>query len=122
MKLSILIKSCPYRSIAYTAYSFAKEALKQGNELIQVFFYGEGVKIGLAYEFLPSDEPQLGLLWEKLARDYNLSLVICSSSGIRQGLIDNNHLPININPIFIIRNLSYWVEGSLQSEKVISFG
>ncbi len=70
-----------------TALKFADQLLQQKRQLKTVFFYHDAVLVAQETLLPPSDEPQLGERWAKLASDSNLSLQVCVAASLRRGLL-----------------------------------
>ncbi|MCK7492950.1 MAG: sulfurtransferase complex subunit TusD [Comamonadaceae bacterium] len=89
MKFAIQINGAPYQCEGSdTGYQFIKAALRQGHEILRVFFYGEGIYNGLAYAMPPDDERQVVGRWSELAAQYGIDLVVCISAAQRRGLCE----------------------------------
>jgi tRNA 2-thiouridine synthesizing protein D len=89
MKFSILIKSSPYQQQgALSAQGFIRAALRQGHTVWRVFFYHEGVYNASAHSMPPQDESNVIDNWVQLAAHANIELVICSTAGMRRGVLD----------------------------------
>ncbi len=129
MKFTILINEGPYQHQASdSAYHFARAALEKGHEICRVFFYHDGVNNGTELAIPPQDDRNIIANWAELAQQYQLDLVICVAAAQRRGLIDEDiktrqgKSTYNLHPAFRISGLGQLVEGTIISDRTISFG
>ena len=129
MKYAVQINSSPYHSNAgYNAYQFIKMALSMGHQVFRVFFYQEGIYHALQYSSPPDDERQLTILWNELAIEYQIDLVVCISAAQRRGLlhiddaIRQQKNTDDLAPGFRTSGLGQLVEATLKAERFIVFG
>lgn len=113
MKYAIQINGSPTRSESpLTGLQFIKAALAMGHEVIQVFFYQDGVynafhSGGFGQESFPG--------WEVLSSEAGIELVYCTSAAERRGLV-------NSRPGFKAGGLGLWVDACLRADRVMQFG
>ena len=89
MKFSLVIYAAPYSSeSAASALRFAKAVLEQGHELYRLFFFGDGVHNTSKLAVVAQDEVNLQREWHELIKENGLDSVICVSSAIKRGVID----------------------------------
>ena len=87
MKFIIIVTSSPLATgSANTAYHFCTAALTQGHDVLNVFFYGEGIYHLATPQNLPSDEIQFKQRWQDLANRFPVQLSACSAAAQRRGL------------------------------------
>ncbi len=129
MKFAIQINGGPYQCEGSdTAYQFIKAALRQGHEILRVFFYEEGVYNGLAYAMPPDDERQVVGRWSELAAQYGVDLVVCISTAQRRGLLSMEEAARigkrdrDLAEGFRIAGLGLWVEACLEADRFLVFG
>lgn len=87
MKYSILINSSPYGfQNSTSAFLFSKALIKRNHQLVNIFFYSEGVfnanKINVV-----NNNHNLIKSWKKLSIDFNIKLYVCIESAFQRGLI-----------------------------------
>lgn len=129
MKFSIVIYAAPYSSeAAATALRFTKAALNQGHEIYRLFFFGEGVHNTNRLCVVAQDEQNIQQEWDELIRARELDSVICVSSAIRRGIVDNTEskrYELNAVSAFDsseIAGLGQLVDATLNSDRVVNFG
>ncbi len=117
MKFTIIVNNAPYLSQSSdTACKFAQALLEQGHELVQVFFYFDGVLNALDNSEPPQDDRDVIENWSKLAEENELDLIICSSAALRRGVSDK--LAVG----FKSDSLGRFSKAVTLSDRVISFG
>ncbi|CCQ11822.1 tRNA 5-methylaminomethyl-2-thiouridine synthase TusD [Pseudoalteromonas luteoviolacea B = ATCC 29581] len=70
---------------AQALFRFASAALKLGHRIDCVFFYQDAVYHAQTGLSLPSDQLNLGELWQGL-KDHNISLFVCSTAAEQRGV------------------------------------
>ncbi len=125
---SLIITGAPYVSQApATAYDFCQTLLDSGRTVRLVFLYGDGVHLASALNTPPSDEPDWTGRWQVLARENNLTPVVCIASALRRGLLNEQEArryekpAANLVDGFDIAGLGEWVEAVTRSDRVIYF-
>ena len=89
MKFSIVVYSPPYSSeAASTAFNFARALLEQGHEIYRLFFFSDGVHNANRLATVGHDEINLQQQWNSLISDNDLDSVVCVSSALKRGIID----------------------------------
>ena len=92
----------------FRALSFARALKSSGHHLQRVFFYGPGVRIGLAWEGSPQQA------WHDFATEMGSELLLCSASADRW--------QIKTPPEgFDIAGLGSLMEAGMDSDRVITF-
>ena len=129
MKFAIMVNEGPYtHQAADTAYQFVKAALAKGHEIFRVFFYHDGVNNGTRLAIPPQDDRNLPELWQALAREHKLDLVLCVAAAQRRGLLDEDEAKRsgkdtnNIASGFRISGLGQLIEAGIQSDRLLVFG
>jgi len=129
MKFGILINEGPYQHQSVdSAYQFTKAALEKGHEIFRVFFYHDGVNTATRLAVPPQDDRNITVLWQELAKKYELDLVVCIAAAQRRGLLDENEAKRNgknadnIAEGFRISGLGQLIEAGIQSERMVVFG
>lgn len=128
MKFSILIKTSPYQQqAALTAQHFISALLDKGHEVLRVFFYQEGVYNATALSLPPQDESNVIENWVRLADQHNIDLVICSTAGLRRGIMDDDTASRQsqgqgvMHPAFRSGSLLLLVDAMAESERFMAF-
>ena len=87
MDIAILVKSSPYTSqAAGSAYHFCLAALAKGHNIVQVFFYQDGVyNVAKLHSTLRYDR-NLPIKWEDLARAHHIDLAACVTAVKKRGM------------------------------------
>lgn len=129
MKFSLVIYAAPYSSeSAATAFRFAQSVLAQGHELYRLFFFGDGVHNASMLTVLPQDEQNLQQQWHKLIEEHGLDSVICVSSAIRRGIVDQSEAEryelsgASAYSSSEIAGLGQLIDASAHSDRMVSFG
>lgn len=129
MKFSIQINSSPYQSNSgLTAYRYITALLKQGHQVFRVFFYHDGIYHAFKYATPPDDELQQLAQWTKLAKDFQIDLVVCISAAQRRGLLcadearRQGKMEVDVAEGFRIAGLSQLIEATLVSDRFLVFG
>ena len=90
MKYSLLVLSSPCSGhTSSSAAQFARAAIGRGHSVERVFFMDEGVFAGASNRVLPQDEPDSLDLWINLVQEHETDLILCISSAISRGLLDD---------------------------------
>ncbi|RLA08654.1 MAG: sulfurtransferase complex subunit TusD [Gammaproteobacteria bacterium] len=129
MKFSIQINEGPYQhQSSDTAYQFTKAALEAGHEIFRVFFYHDAVNVATRLAIPPQDDRNITKLWQELAEQHKLDLVVCIAAAQRRGLLDEAEAKRqgkdanNIATGFRISGLGQLIEAGIQADRLIVFG
>lgn len=129
MIFSLLILGPPTASPSHqTALRFATAALQNGHQIYRVFFFDEAAAIGNQLRVVPQDEPNVTEQWQQLGREHQLDLVVCVSSALKRGVLDDTEAQryeksaANLPGEFDISGLGQLVDASTHSDRVITFG
>ena len=121
VKFGILVNEGPYQHQASdSAYNFTKAALEKGHEIFRVFFYNDGVYNGTRLGVPPQDDRNIPKLWQELAEQHELDLVVCVAAAQRRGILDADEAKRhgkdadNIAPKFRISGLGQVIEAGIQ--------
>jgi tRNA 2-thiouridine synthesizing protein D len=88
-KFALLITASADKTQSHlSAMKFARQAVSLGNEVETLFFYQDATAVANKLTLPPSDEPQLGELWEKLGNELNIEIQTCVAASYRRGVID----------------------------------
>ncbi len=129
MNFSIVVHSAPYSSeAAATAYRFADAVLKSGHTVYRVFFFGDGVQNANRLTVVAQDELNLQTQWDELIRKHELDSVVCVSSAIKRGILNQSEASryefdvVSLSEHSQIAGLGQLVDAVIMSDKVINFG
>ncbi|OEY68104.1 sulfurtransferase complex subunit TusD [Marinobacter sp. X15-166B] len=125
---TLVITGAPYTSQApQTALNFAQAVLAAGHTIDRVFLYGDGIHLASVLAAPPSDEANWTQRWGELLTAHEIPAVACIASALRRGLLDPAEQAryekpaANLAAPFEIAGLGEWVEGQLQSSRVVYF-
>jgi tRNA 2-thiouridine synthesizing protein D len=129
VKFSIVIYAAPYSSeAAATALRFTKTLLDQGHELYRLFFFGDGVHNANRLSVVAQDDKNIQQAWDELIKTRGLDSVICVSSAIKRGIVDETESQrYELNAVSAydsseISGLGQLVDATLHSDRVVNFG
>ncbi len=129
MKFGIMVSEGPYTHQASdTAYYFTEAALKNGHEIVRVFFYHDGVNNGTSLGVPPQDDRNITTRWSALAEKYDLDMVLCVAAAQRRGLLDQDEAKragkdaSNMAAGFNISGLGQLIDAGIQADRLLVFG
>jgi tRNA 2-thiouridine synthesizing protein D len=129
VKFSIVIYAAPYSTeSAATALRFAESLIQQGHELYRLFFFGDGVHNASKLTVVAQDEINLQLQWSKLIEEHDIDSVICVSSALRRGVLDQIEADrhelgtASAYESSEVGGLGQLIDASLHSDRVVNFG
>ena len=129
MKFSIVIYTAPYSTeSAATALRFAESLIQQGHEIYRLFFFGDGVHNASKLTVVAQDEINLQLQWSKLIEEHDIDSVICVSSALRRGVLDQTQADrhelgsASAYESSEVAGLGQLIDASLHSDRVVNFG
>jgi len=129
VKFSLVIYAAPYSTeSAATALRFAQSLIQQGHELYRLFFFGDGVHNASKLTVVAQDEINLQQQWSKLIEQYDIDSVICVSSALRRGVLDQTEADrheLGTASAFEsseIAGLGQLIDAALHSDRVVNFG
>lgn len=125
---TLVITGAPYSSQApQTALEFARAAVASGHTIDRVFLYGDGIHLASSLSCPPSDETDWNEAWAGFLTAHSITAVACIASALRRGLLDAaeqkryEKAAANLATPFEIAGLGDWVEGLMQSSRVLYF-
>ena len=122
MPTLLLITSAPSSIHAWHALGLA-QALKAKNQDFQVFFYQDGVTVANNLQWVPDDQRNLSVEWQKL----NIRLPVCVSAALARGITDpenaqRHHIPThNLATGFELVGLGELADAVQAAECLIQF-
>ena len=129
MKFSIVVYAAPYSSeAASTAYNFVRTLLDEGHEVYRLFFFSDGVHNANSLVATPQDETNLQHGWDKLIRNHELDSVVCVTSAIKRGIVNQQEADrhgfavASISDSSEISGLGQLIDAALNSDRVVNFG
>jgi len=129
MIYSLLIVSSPVSGhCVQTAAEFAHTVIERGHGIHRVFFLDEGTYTGSAASVFAQDETDRIQLWVDLAERHAVELILCISSALKRGMLDQTEADryekagASIHPAFTISGLGQLVDASISSDRLITFG
>ena len=129
MKFSIVIYAAPYSTeSAATALRFAESLIQQGHEIYRLFFFGDGVHNASKLTVVAQDEINLQLQWSKLIEEHDIDSVICVSSALRRGVLDQAEAErhelgtASAYESSQVAGLGQLIDAALHSDRVVNFG
>ena len=129
MIYSLLVLSAPSRGhTADTAAHFARAVLARGHRIHRVFFLDDGACSGARSAVFPQDEVDRLGLWVTLAEEHGVELVLCISSALHRGILDQAEAErhqtggATMHPAFVISGLGQLVDAAASSDRLITFG
>ena len=129
MKFSIVIYAAPYSTeSAASALRFAESLIQQGHELYRLFFFGDGVHNASKLIVVAQDEINLQLQWKKLIEEHDIDSVICVSSALRRGVLDQAEAErhelgtASAYESSQVAGLGQLIDAALHSDRVVNFG
>ena len=129
MKFSIVIYAAPYSAeSAATALRFAQSLIEQGHEVYRLFFFGDGVHNASKLTVVAQDEINLQQQWSKLIEEHDIDSVICVSSALRRGVLDQTEADrhelgtASAYESSEVAGLGQLVDAAMYSDRVVNFG
>jgi tRNA 2-thiouridine synthesizing protein D len=126
---SLLVMSPPTSGhTCLTAARFAHAALARGHSIHRVFFLDEGTRCGSSHNVVPQDESDALTLWQELKEQHGVELIICISSAIRRGMLDDTEAQryekngATVHPAFEISGLGQLVDACNSAARLVTFG
>lgn len=83
MSTLLLITSAPSSIHAWHALGLAQSLIVKKEE-VRIFFYQDGVQVANAFQWVPDDQRNLTLEWQKL----QIRLPVCVSAALARGITD----------------------------------
>ncbi|QBG34594.1 sulfurtransferase complex subunit TusD [Litorilituus sediminis] len=123
-RLAVMVTTPPHSNLTVSAIEYVEAALKQGVELIGVFFYQQGVLHANANVEIASDEFQAVKHWLRLNKEYALPLHLCVTAADKHGIYCDDtpsDRVNNLNSAFIVSGLGELVELTSSADRLIQF-
>lgn len=129
MIYSLLVLSAPVSGHgARAAVQFAHCAIARGHTIHRVFFLDAGTVTASGNSIFPQDEVDPVLAWEELHTQHAVELVICISSAMKYGMLDETEAvryerpQATIHPVFTVSGLGQLVDACAHADRLITFG
>lgn len=129
MIFSLIITGAPYSSNApFSAWRFAKTALENGHQIHRVFLQGDGVHCATVLSQSPQDILNAHQLWQYLAKEHQLDIVVCVASALKRGILNDAEAKRygkklgNATDTMDLSGLGQLMDAIQQSDRVITFG
>lgn len=129
MNFTLVVNAAPYSSeAAHTALKFARALLRADHDIYRIFFFGDGVHNTNRFAVTAQDEDNVQLSWDQLIRDNDIDSVVCVTSALKRGVIDEGEAKrheiqgSSILPSSSIAGLGQLVDATSKSDRVVSFG
>ncbi|CAA0089422.1 Putative sulfurtransferase DsrE [Zhongshania aliphaticivorans] len=126
---AILVTGQPYSDqSSQTALDFCKAIIERHHTIYRVFFFNDGVHCANRLITPPQDETSISKQWLTLQGSHNLDMVVCVSSALRRGIIDQKEAERynldshNMSQGFSIGGLGQWVDACINADRIIRFG
>jgi tRNA 2-thiouridine synthesizing protein D len=126
---SLLVLSAPVSGHgSRAAVEFAHCALARGHTIHRVFFLDAGTATSSRNSVLPQDEVDPMPAWEELNSQHAVELIICISSALKYGMLDDAEAAryerryATIHPAFTVSGLGQLVDACAHSDRLITFG
>lgn len=129
MKFSVVVYAAPYSAqAAHSALRFTRELLAQGHEVYRLFFFGDGVQNANRLASVPQDEANVQGAWDALIREHKLDSVVCVTSAIRRGIVNEVEAKrheldaVSLKDSSEIAGLGQLIDAVANSDRVVNFG
>lgn len=128
MKLALVISANASRQAPLTALRFARAAVAEGHQLVQVFFFSEAALLGNHFCISPQDETDIRDAWGCFLSEQNIEGIICVSAALKRGVISEREAAryqkpgSNIDPRFSIAGLGSLAEAFTTADRLLHFG
>jgi tRNA 2-thiouridine synthesizing protein D len=129
MKFTLVITGAPYATQApLSAWRFAKAALENGHQVFRVFLHGDGVFCATRLAAPAQDEQDIHRLWQELATQHRLDIVVCIASALKRGILNADESiryskeHYNLAPAMELSGLGQLIDAVHHSDRVITFG
>ena len=129
MNYALLVLSSPASGHgARTAVRFAHAAIARGHSIERVFFLDEGVAAGSQVAVFPQDEEDRLKPWIELAEQHQVELVLCISSALKRGMLDNaeaqryDKAAATAHPAFLVSGLGQLIDAASRADRLLTFG
>ena len=128
MKFSVIVYGAPYSNEAsVSALNFSQAVINQGHSIYRIFFFSDGVHNANRFVVTPQDEINLQDEWDKLIQEYSIDSIVCVTSGLKRGVIDEGEAKRHKFEVSSIKSnselagLGQLIDAYSKSNRVISF-
>ena len=110
------------------AAEFARSAIARGHSIHRVFFLDAGTTAAACNSVFPQDETNPAQAWETLHQEHAIELVICISSALKYGMLDETEAArherpsASVSAAFTVSGLGQLVDTCANSDRLITFG
>ena len=129
MIYSLLVLSSPLSgNCSRHAADFAHCVIARGHSIHRVFFLDAGTVASAATSVFPQDEANPLQSWVKLSEQHAVELVICISSALRYGMLNQVEATryerpgVTVHPAFTVSGLGQLVDACAHSDRLVTFG
>ena len=129
MKFSVVVYASPYSNeAAISALNFSRAVISKGHSIYRIFFFSDGVYNANKLAIASQDETSIQEQWDTLIQENDLDSVVCVTSGLKRGIIDekessNRKLDCSsIMPSSDLSGLGQLVDAYDNSDRVLNFG
>lgn len=129
MKFSIVVYAAPYSSqAAATAFNFTQSLLDQGHDVYRLFFFGDGVHNANRLSVVAQDECNLQQQWDKLITEHKIDSVVCVSSAVNRGILDEQESKrqdldaVSAYASSELAGLGQLIDATINSDRIVNFG
>ncbi len=125
---SLCVKAKPHSPGAHHALEFARACIGQGHSILRVFFYGDGVYLGLKTQVLPQGETCVGEQWQHFLSEHQIEGVVCIAAAVRRGVLDATESARRglteglVREGFVVSGLGQWIAANSEADHAITFG
>lgn len=127
MKFQLNVYGAPWSgNSASQAIRLAHNLLKEGHEILRVFFFFDGVYHGLLTQSPASDEFPLLQQWQQLS-EQNVELLLCIAASANRGILNDQEAERYAQPIstmapqFELTGLGQWASGFHDADRIVTF-
>ncbi len=99
----------------YSALEFARAALAAKHKISGIYFLFAGAYVANQLIDMPSDEFSLPSHWSQFALQNGVPLIVCSASGLRRGITQDN-----LAAGFSLGSIGQLVESCALADRVVS--
>lgn len=119
MRFLVIVSSSPWgSSLASAALRFVRAALADGDQVVAVFFNGDGIYNALPGESSDGGGPGPQTAWSGLGKEYGLDLILCPAARARRL---GSAVRDRFSPSFREGGLASLLELMERCDRVISF-
>lgn len=129
MIYSLLVLSSPFSGhCSRTAAAFAQSAIARGHNIHRIFFLDAGTLASSANSVSAQGEQSAVNDWNELAGQHDIDLVICITSALKHGMLDQIEAEryergsTTISRAFTVSGLGQLVDACASSDRLITFG